>query len=78
MTESVTTVQTVTILPAAAYLFWPGQFRWWLAVPYWLWLLAVNLGPFVLMLRMYWPGDAVINGTWKPPAVMPATSVTNQ
>ncbi len=35
-------------------------------------------GPFVLMLRMYWPGDAVINGTWKPPAVMPATSVTNQ
>lgn len=29
-------------------------------------------GPFVLMMRMYWPGDAVVNGTWKPPAVTPA------
>jgi hypothetical protein len=35
-------------------------------------------GAFVLMLRMYWPDDPVINGTWKPPAVMPATSVANQ
>jgi hypothetical protein len=36
-------------------------------------------GPFVLMLRMYWPSDAVIRGSWKPPAVMPATSaVANQ
>ena len=26
-------------------------------------------GKFVLMFRFYWPEDAVINGTWKPPAV---------
>ena len=36
-------------------------------------------GPFVLMLRMYWPEEAVINGTWKPPAVTPAAAtVSNQ
>jgi hypothetical protein len=36
-------------------------------------------GPFVLMLRMYWPEEAVINGTWKPPAITPAAAtVTDQ
>ena len=42
---------TLTVFPAAAYLYWPGNFRWWLAIPYWLWVLGVNLGPFVLMLH---------------------------
>ena len=32
------------------------------------WLPAPS-GDFVLMLRMYWPEDAVIDGTWKPPVV---------
>ena len=30
---------------------------------------------FILMLRMYWPGDkspSIINGSWKPPAVKKA------
>ena len=36
-------------------------------------------GPFVLMLRMYWPEDAVINGSWKPPAVSSVSAaVANQ
>jgi len=32
------------------------------------WLPAPT-GPFILMLRFYWPDDAIINGSWKPPAV---------
>jgi len=28
-------------------------------------------GPFVLMLRMYWPGESVVAGRWKPPGVTP-------
>lgn len=28
-------------------------------------------GTFQLVLRMYWPEEAVINGSWKPPAVVP-------
>lgn len=32
------------------------------------WLPAPS-GKFVLMLRTYWPDDAVIQGKWKPPAV---------
>ncbi len=41
---------TVTLWPAAVYLAWPGNFRWWLAAPY---LVLVNyfLGPFILMLH---------------------------
>lgn len=32
------------------------------------WLPAPT-GPFILMLRFYWPGDPIVNGSWKPPAV---------
>lgn len=32
------------------------------------WLPAPT-GRFILMLRFYWPGDAIIDGSWKPPAV---------
>ncbi|MBV8093032.1 MAG: DUF1214 domain-containing protein [Acetobacteraceae bacterium] len=35
------------------------------------WLPAPK-GPFVLMLRMYWPKEkspSILNGTWKPPPV---------
>ncbi len=35
------------------------------------WLPAPS-GDFVLMLRDYWPGQAMIDGTWKPPAVTKA------
>jgi hypothetical protein len=31
--------------------------------------LPAPAGRFILMLRMYWPDESVINGTWKPPAV---------
>jgi hypothetical protein len=26
---------------------------------------------FIPMPRFYWPKEAIIDGTWKPPAVMP-------
>ncbi len=32
------------------------------------WLPAPK-GPFILMLRLYWPDEPVLNGTWKPPAI---------
>ncbi|WP_336489663.1 DUF1254 domain-containing protein [Methylobacterium nigriterrae] len=32
------------------------------------WLPAPG-GPFVLMLRTYWPRDALLNGSWAPPPV---------
>lgn len=32
------------------------------------WLPAPK-GPFVLMMRTYWPEEALLNGTWEPPAV---------
>jgi fatty acid desaturase len=35
----------------ALYLFVPGGFSWWIAVPYLVFLFAVMLGPFVLMLH---------------------------
>ena len=41
---------SVTILPAAVYLAWPGHFRWWLAVPY-LVFYGYMLGPYILMLH---------------------------
>ena len=31
--------------------------------------LPAPAGKFVLMFRFYWPEDAIINGTWQPPAV---------
>jgi hypothetical protein len=32
------------------------------------WLPAPK-GNFILIFRFYWPKEAIINGTWKPPAV---------
>jgi len=32
------------------------------------WLPAPNSPPFIVM-RLYWPKEAALNGTWKPPAV---------
>ena len=32
------------------------------------WLPAPT-GPFVVMLRLYWPDQSVIDGTWKPPGI---------
>ncbi len=31
--------------------------------------LPAPAGDFVLMLRLYWPKEAIINGSWKPPVV---------
>jgi len=31
--------------------------------------LPAPAGQFILMLRFYWPKEAIIDGTWKPPAV---------
>jgi hypothetical protein len=39
------------------------------------WLPAPR-GPFILMLRTYWPKDAVLNGSWAPPPVTRSTSAT--
>jgi len=33
--------------------------------------LPAPAGRFILMLRLYWPKNAVIDGTWKPPVVTP-------
>lgn len=39
------------------------------------WLPAPR-GPFALMMRTYWPKDAVLNGSWSPPPVTRSTSAT--
>ncbi|KQQ23107.1 hypothetical protein ASF53_23155 [Methylobacterium sp. Leaf123] len=39
------------------------------------WLPAPQ-GPFVLMLRTYWPKDAILNGSWSPPPVTRSASAT--
>lgn len=43
--------QTLTVIPFAIYLFWPGNFNWWLALVYWVWVIGLNLSPFILMLH---------------------------
>jgi hypothetical protein len=38
--------------------------------------LPAPAGRFILMLRLYWPSEkdpSVLNGTWGPPAVTPAS-----
>ncbi|GLS62529.1 DUF1254 domain-containing protein [Methylobacterium oxalidis] len=39
------------------------------------WLPAPK-GPFVLMLRTYWPKDTLLNGSWSPPGITRVTSAT--
>ncbi|HOB74812.1 MAG TPA: DUF1254 domain-containing protein [Phycisphaerae bacterium] len=39
------------------------------------WLPAPD-GRFVLMLRMYWPKEAFLNGSWEPPEVMREPTIT--
>jgi len=40
------------------------------------WLPAPT-GRFTLMLRMYWPGQPVIDGSWKPPGVTATTAAVS-
>ena len=42
---------TFFILPVAIYLYIPGLFSWWIAIPYLIINMLVMLGPFVLMLH---------------------------
>ncbi|WP_018263982.1 DUF1254 domain-containing protein [Methylobacterium sp. WSM2598] len=39
------------------------------------WLPAPK-GPFILMLRNYWPKDALLSGSWAPPPVIRSSSAT--
>lgn len=39
------------------------------------WLPAPK-GPFILMLRTYWPKDALLDGSWAPPPVTRSASAT--
>ena len=32
--------------------------------------LPAPAGKFILMLRLYWPKESMLNGTWKPPAAV--------
>jgi hypothetical protein len=44
------------------------------------WLPAPN-GPFVLMMRMYWPNESpptILDGSWKPPPIHPAPATSAQ
>lgn len=43
--------QSAVVFPFAVLLFWPGMFRWWLAAIYLVYVLGLNLGPFILMLH---------------------------
>jgi hypothetical protein len=36
------------------------------------WLPSPHKGPFSLSLRIYWPKSQVIDGSWRPPALVPA------
>ena len=36
--------------------------------------LPVPDGPFVLMLRLYLPGAAVLDGSWAPPPIEPTSA----
>ncbi len=42
---------TFFVLPIAIYLFLPGCFSWWIAVPYLLLNMGLLMGPFILMLH---------------------------
>ena len=35
------------------------------------WLPAPN-GPIYIVLRMYWPKESVLNGSWEPPGIQAA------
>jgi hypothetical protein len=44
------------------------------------WLPAPS-GPFVVMLRMYWPTESpptILDGSWKPPGIEPAPTPQTQ
>jgi hypothetical protein len=36
------------------------------------WLPAPD-GPIYMVMRLYWPKDAIKNGTWQPPGIVPVT-----
>jgi hypothetical protein len=38
--------------------------------------LPAPAGNFSIWLRAYWPDDAILDGTWTPPAVSPCGKVT--
>jgi hypothetical protein len=42
---------TFVLLPTAAFLFWPGNFRWWMAPLYWALLFGVFFDRYILMLH---------------------------
>jgi fatty acid desaturase len=44
-------VISITVIPFAVYLFLPGNFSWWLAIPYFALVLGYFLGPYILMLH---------------------------
>lgn len=42
---------TFLVIPIAIYLFLPGCFSWWIAIPYLVLNLSLLLGPYILMLH---------------------------